>query len=95
MAEKSVSLTFGEKRVAKALLAKKWRNQDIQALINYRSDFITIIDAGQGVPRNACCNRLKPRKEQPHQTLECASTQGHCSAHFHTYDRLGAFQKES
>jgi hypothetical protein len=29
-----VSLTPQEKRVAKALLAKKWRNQDIQALIN-------------------------------------------------------------
>lgn len=34
MAKKDVSLTPLEKRVAKALLAKKWRNQDIQALIN-------------------------------------------------------------
>ena len=34
MAKKDVSLTLEEKRVAKALLAKKWRNQDIQALIN-------------------------------------------------------------
>lgn len=34
MAKKDVSLTPEEKRVAKALLAKKWRNQDIQALIN-------------------------------------------------------------
>ena len=31
---KDVTLTPLEKRVAKALLAKKWRNQDIQALIN-------------------------------------------------------------
>ena len=31
---KDVTLTSLEKRVAKALLAKKWRNQDIQALIN-------------------------------------------------------------
>lgn len=34
MAKNNVSLTPEEKRVAKALIAKKWRNQDIQALIN-------------------------------------------------------------
>src|SRR5690606_12028206 len=34
MAKNGVSLTPEERRVAKALLAKKWRNQDIQALIN-------------------------------------------------------------
>lgn len=34
MAKNGVSLTAQEKRVAKALLAKNWRNQDIQALIN-------------------------------------------------------------
>jgi hypothetical protein len=34
MAKNGVSLTPEEKRVAKALLAKKWRNQDIQALFN-------------------------------------------------------------
>lgn len=31
---KNVSLTADEKRIVKALLAKGWRNQDIQALIN-------------------------------------------------------------
>ncbi|MGO6946871.1 DUF3644 domain-containing protein [Rhizobium johnstonii] len=34
MAKNVVSLTPEEKRVVKALLARKWRNQDIQALIN-------------------------------------------------------------
>lgn len=50
---KDVSLTPEEKRVAKALLAKKWRNQDIQALFNIGRK--ATINSGRitGVKKNA------------------------------------------
>src|SRR5690606_41459214 len=53
MARNVVSLTAEEKRVAKALLAKKWRNQDIQALINTGRK--ATINSGRitGVKKNA------------------------------------------
>lgn len=53
MAKNAVSLTPEEKRVTKALLAKKWRNQDIQALINVGRK--ATINSGRitGVKKNA------------------------------------------
>ncbi len=53
MAKSGVSLTPEEKRVAKALLAKTWRNQDIQALINVGRK--ATINSGRitGVKKNA------------------------------------------
>lgn len=53
MSKISVSLTPEEKRVAKALLEKKWRNQDIQALINIGRK--ATINSGRitGVKKNA------------------------------------------
>lgn len=52
-AKTNVSLTDDEKRVVKALLAKGWRNQDIQALVNTGRE--ATINSGRitGVKKNA------------------------------------------